>query len=469
MTTRKSDRVQAQLPVQVSCDTWADFVDLYTKDISHGGMFIQSTSAPPLYSKVTVVLKLPGEVAELMLPAEVVHIVAAERRSGSNEKQGFGVHLGDLDDETRRAVEALVQHAQDQADEEEGGGFLLEAVHDLSSGVATEMASGDEYQLIMELREELATFKELDDFDVLGLQGTESVNDVRTAFFQTTKQWHPDKYQRAGPEVRSLATQIFIRIKEAYQNLSNPKTLEKYRAARAPRVPEATEPAPPPRTEAEPAPTAATPSFDTPTSRPAATPASPPSQPAAAPAPESKPSEPPPESRRRPKRRPKPSPLAKKFMRTVLEQSSQRSSGSPRSTGPDRTPAPSSGSRTQRASRKRSDSVVAKDPGLVEADARVSQAVALVARQRFVEAVQILRSALEFAPKHAQAKVLLTLCEARLLASQGKQDAAVAKYELVLELDPGHAEARQELHEVKQASGSGKGRGLFSRILTRED
>jgi hypothetical protein len=280
--------------------------------------------------------------------------------------------------------------------------------------------------------------------------------------------------------VRSLATQIFIRIKEAYTNLSNPKKLEEYRATRAPRVPEAAEQAPPEEAAATPptdSPTSqpvATPSFDSPTPTPAATPVSRPSQRAAAPPPESKQpqpaSTPPPESRRRPKKRPKPSPLAKKFMRTVLEQTSQRGPGTPRSARPDRTPTPSSEPRAKRpAKKKKADSVVAKDPSMVEADARVSEALALVASKRHGEAIEVLRSALEFAPGHAKAKVLLPLCEARYLASKGKQDAAVAKYEAVLELDPGHAEARQELHEVKQASGPDKKRGLFSRILTRED
>jgi len=465
MTTRKSDRVPAQLPVQVSCDTWLDFVDLYTKDISHGGMFIQAASAPPLYSKVTVVLRLPGDVAELKLPGEVVHIIAAKGSSDSDEKQGFGIHLGDLDDETRRAVEALVMHARGQLGDDERG-IVLEAVRDMGSAKTTSMASGAEYQLIMELREELSTLKELDDFEVLGLESAASVSDVRAAFFETSKQWHPDRFQRAGAEVKSLSTQIFIRIKDAYARLGDPKKLKEYRAARAPRVAAQQEQAPPAARQAQTtaASAAATPSFDAPTAQTASAPFSAGQQPA----PEA---ELPPESQRRPRKRRKRSTIANKFMRSVLEQSSQRGSGAPRSVGPDRRPSPSPEPQPAGSSSKRTtESVVGKSPSLIEADARVSQALACMAGKRHAEAIQLLLSALEFVPKHAKARVLLPLSEARLLASEGKRDEAIARYKAVLKLDPQHAEAKRELDEVERAPQPEKKRGgLFSRILTRQD
>jgi tetratricopeptide (TPR) repeat protein len=113
---------------------------------------------------------------------------------------------------------------------------------------------------------------------------------------------------------------------------------------------------------------------------------------------------------------------------------------------------------------------VAKDPKLVEADARVSQALALSASKRYGDAIQALQGALGFAPDHAKAKVLLPLCEARLLAAEGKRDEAAAKYQAVLRLEPEHAEAKQELDAVQQAPQPEKGRGgLLSRLLTRQD
>jgi tetratricopeptide (TPR) repeat protein len=158
-------------------------------------------------------------------------------------------------------------------------------------------------------------------------------------------------------------------------------------------------------------------------------------------------------------------------MRSVLEQSSQRSSGAPRAVvSRDRTPVPSSKPRAAHAATRKSDSVVGKDPSLIEADARVSQALAFSASKRYGDAIQALRAALEFSPEHAAAKVLLPLSEARLFASEGKQAEAVAKYEAVLEIDPQHAEAKQELDAVKRAAEPEKRRGgLFSRILTRQD
>jgi tetratricopeptide (TPR) repeat protein len=70
------------------------------------------------------------------------------------------------------------------------------------------------------LTSELDSLKRLNSFQVLGLAYDASDLDVRTAFGELTKKYHPDRYARfQSADLRNLAAEIFILIRDAYRKL----------------------------------------------------------------------------------------------------------------------------------------------------------------------------------------------------------------------------------------------------------
>jgi uncharacterized protein (TIGR02266 family) len=104
---REDTRYPVELAVKVGCPSWADYLDLYATNLSRGGLFIASGMSAPVGTELTVELSLPnGET--VALHAEVAHLVKDE----DGREPGMGVTFVDLDDETRRALEAMVMVAR---------------------------------------------------------------------------------------------------------------------------------------------------------------------------------------------------------------------------------------------------------------------------------------------------------------------------------------------------------------------
>jgi tetratricopeptide (TPR) repeat protein len=89
-----------------------------------------------------------------------------------------------------------------------------------------------------DLRSEIAQrFEQLDElehYEFFGLQAEASGADIKKAYLQAAKRYHPDALARAGlePEVRQKANKIFAKISKAYSTLSNPQQRAEYDAAR---------------------------------------------------------------------------------------------------------------------------------------------------------------------------------------------------------------------------------------------
>jgi len=73
-------------------------------------------------------------------------------------------------------------------------------------------------EVLEQLRGELAALQKKTDIVALGLRGlTDPSTAARTAFYTLSKRYHPDTYGKYGdPEIKQVATEIFILIKGAY-------------------------------------------------------------------------------------------------------------------------------------------------------------------------------------------------------------------------------------------------------------
>jgi uncharacterized protein (TIGR02266 family) len=107
---RETPRYAMELAVRVRCATWADYLELYTTNLSRGGVFVASQVSAPIGTEMLVQLSLPNG-STLELRAEVVHLSTVED-TGAGRPPGMGLMFVDLDAETRQALEAMVTVAR---------------------------------------------------------------------------------------------------------------------------------------------------------------------------------------------------------------------------------------------------------------------------------------------------------------------------------------------------------------------
>jgi DnaJ-domain-containing protein 1 len=53
-------------------------------------------------------------------------------------------------------------------------------------------------------------------FEVLGVQPTASIDEIKAAFRQRARQYHPDRVEGLGPELREIAEKRMKQLNEAY-------------------------------------------------------------------------------------------------------------------------------------------------------------------------------------------------------------------------------------------------------------
>lgn len=211
--------------VTVRCSDWGAFLDLYTKDISHGGLFIETTSPLPVFTKLKVRLVVAEESA-LVLAGDVVHVVAADPAKAGSAKPGMGVQLSPLSVEEKQVLKDLVRLARKRT-----GLSPLETNTDTYPGLVmlgTGLGSRnmDPKQLLAMLREQLTWFRQRDAFSALGLTPPVTIAAARKVYFKLCKRYHPDLYTRyKDPQLSTAVTELFALIQNAF-NLVEARLLE---------------------------------------------------------------------------------------------------------------------------------------------------------------------------------------------------------------------------------------------------
>ncbi len=95
-------------------------------------------------------------------------------------------------------------------------------------GAATASVSGESAGVAEELTQLKRKQRKQNHFEVLGLSTKATTADSRNAFVELAKRYHPDKLGGASAELQALASEVFARISQAHEVLSNPEQLRNY-------------------------------------------------------------------------------------------------------------------------------------------------------------------------------------------------------------------------------------------------
>ena len=96
------------------------------------------------------------------------------------------------------------------------------------AGAASAPASGGSAAVAEELTQLKRKQRKQNHFEVLGLSTKATTSDSRKAFVELAKRYHPDKHGGASAELQALASEVFARISQAHEVLSNPEQLRNY-------------------------------------------------------------------------------------------------------------------------------------------------------------------------------------------------------------------------------------------------
>ncbi len=104
--------------VKVKCGSWDAAAQLYTQNISRGGMFVRTPTPGEIGSSVEVVVTLP-DGAQSTLVGEVVRVVGPEEAARTGAVAGMGLRFGQLAPADVERLERLIDLARSDAPEEE--------------------------------------------------------------------------------------------------------------------------------------------------------------------------------------------------------------------------------------------------------------------------------------------------------------------------------------------------------------
>ncbi|MBX2810332.1 MAG: PilZ domain-containing protein [Myxococcales bacterium] len=108
---RSCPRLVDNRRVMVRAKDRDDMRELWTRDISKGGLFIETSTPPPPDTELEVHLETPEGTVQLR--AIVVHVLTEEMAASFGGQSGIGVQFIDLDPATRDTIQAYVEGSTD--------------------------------------------------------------------------------------------------------------------------------------------------------------------------------------------------------------------------------------------------------------------------------------------------------------------------------------------------------------------
>jgi TolA-binding protein len=403
----------APLSIKLRCTSWQQLASIHRRDLSRHAVFLKAANPPPIGTPVRIDLTLPTDSMVVLTGVIAEHV--PEGGLGGRGP-GVDIKLATIPESALWLIETALASAK-------GGTTPIPTVSDAGVDDGADVGAA-ERDLMTALTSELESLRKLNPFQVLGVGYEAGDADIRAGFAELTKRYHPDRFARyPSQELRGVAAEIFILIRDAYRRLDSEAGRAKALAA-----------------------IGARPAVKVPTLRPAVAPAVP--LPAAA-APE-------------PRLVPPPPPRA--------------AVGSPpppviTSAPPVPPPRPSAAAETvagRGPDTERRPMQVAPPPLPEDGKLDYRAADGLLDAGRYDEALAVFKIYARKHPGDRTARAGIELAEGlRALAQRDRLEAA-QRFEAVLELDPTNERAARELADMRRMATSER-RGLLSRLMGKKE
>jgi len=211
----------AALSIKLRCASWQQLATIYRRDLTRGSMFLKATTQPPIGTMVRIDLELPSASVIELTGVIVKHVVDPQRGTGVDLK------LEPLPTKSVWLIESALA-AETKVRAQSAG--VAETPSPTSTGPIATVSEGEdiaeaETELVRALEAEVESLRKLNPFLVLGVGYETTDADVRAAFGELTKRYHPDRFARyQSQKLRQIAAEIFILIRDAYRKLIDDKS-----------------------------------------------------------------------------------------------------------------------------------------------------------------------------------------------------------------------------------------------------
>lgn len=448
------------LSIKLRCASWQQLSTIYKRDLSRGTMFLKAASPPPVGTQVRIDLTLPSASVIVLSGVVEQHLTDPQRGSGVELKLA-PIPAGSVwmiesalaaESKRRNTPAAGVPVATGAVAPTSGGAVVGAPSGPIPSIGESEEVVAAEQDLVKALLSEVESLKKLNPFLVLGVGYEASDGDVRAAFGELTKRYHPDLFARyESTELRAVAAEIFILIRDAYRKLndeaSRAQVLTALGRSVAPRaVPLQNRPPPvpvkPPRAPTGQVPVLPPPPQPRPLTDVAQTSAATPARGVPAVTAPLSPKAPSPPSTKAP---PIPSASGSQGMKRPP-------------TEPSTPPPPLQTNR----------SPVPNAPPVLSSDAGENPIEDMIDAGRYDEALAAYKVMAKKHPSDRTYRAGIELCEGlRSLAQRDRLEAA-QRFEAALEIDPSNERAARELAEMRRLATNER-KGLLTRLMGKKD
>jgi uncharacterized protein (TIGR02266 family) len=109
--TRRHERHEYGEPVYAKCATWGEFLEVYARNISHGGLFVRTDDLPEVGSPIELRVQTPDKKM-FTLSGRVAHVIDRQQATVNALPVGFGVEFVEVTSEQAETLARLIAIAK---------------------------------------------------------------------------------------------------------------------------------------------------------------------------------------------------------------------------------------------------------------------------------------------------------------------------------------------------------------------
>lgn len=195
-------------------------VDIDPHELHSAGLFVITPQPAAVDSEVEVFVR----VGELRVEAmgHVVLTVSCEAAAKSGKKPGYALLFTNLPEAERQRLTDAVRTLQAMSSRppKTAASVQRSSAQPVRQSMSAPKYDRAELAVLEQLQKELQQLSGKPAWSVLGVSQGADPNELKAAFHQASKRYHPHLFARyAHPEIKRVVTELFIAHKRAYTSM----------------------------------------------------------------------------------------------------------------------------------------------------------------------------------------------------------------------------------------------------------